>query len=298
MGIRVQPAELEIPGQDPFTNDLLDRREPVEVLTNLLRSIEGPCVLAVDGAWGAGKTTFLNILSRYLRNHNFPVIEFSAWETDFADDPFLALSQELNDELGKCAPESLQGQLEKVKDAVKEVLRRALPGTIRVATAGILDLAPLMEKEAGQALASYAQARLDSYLEARKSFGAFKKSLGELAAELARINSGLPLVVVIDELDRCRPSYAVELLETAKHLFTVDRVVFVLALNRSELAHSVRAVYGGGFDAQGYYICDGSSISTSSCLMQRGDPLWKPPLWRQGLTTIFQKNRSTTTMKL
>ena len=76
--------------------------------------------------------------------------------------------------------------------------------------------------------------------------------LEELAAELARANNDLPLVVVIDELDRCRPSYAVELLETAKHLFTVDHVVFVLALNRLELAHSICAVYGSGFDADGY----------------------------------------------
>ena len=139
-----------------------------------------------------------------------------------------------------------------MKKAAKEVLLRALPGTIRVATAGILDVSPFVEKEAGQALASYAQSKLDNYLEARKSLRAFKNMLEQLAAELARANNDLPLVVVIDELDRCRPSYAVELLETAKHLFTVDHIVFVLALNRLELAHSICAVYGIGFDAEGY----------------------------------------------
>ena len=95
MGIRVQPAAIEVPEQDPFENDLLEREEPAKVLTNLLGSIEGPCVLAVDGAWGVGKTTFLNILSGHLRRHDFRVVKFDAWETDFADDPFLALSQEL-----------------------------------------------------------------------------------------------------------------------------------------------------------------------------------------------------------
>ena len=60
------------------------------------------------------------------------------------------------------------------------------------------------------------------------------------------------MIVVIDELDRCRPSYAVELLEVAKHLFAVDHIVFVLAVNRSELAHSIKALYGGDFDAVGY----------------------------------------------
>ena len=57
---------------------------------------------------------------------------------------------------------------------------------------------------------------------------------------------------MIDELDRCRPSYAVELLEVAKHLFAVDHIIFVLAVNRGELAHSIRALYGEGFDSQGY----------------------------------------------
>ena len=253
MGIRVQPADIEISDQDPFKNDLLGRKEPVEVLTNLLRSIDGPCVLAVDGAWGAGKTTFLKILSRYLRNHGFRVIEFNAWETDFAGDPFVALSQELNDGLRQQHPSgSLPSRLDEMKSAAGEVLRRALPGTIRIATAGLLDLSPLLEKEAGQALASYAQARLDNYLAASKSLRTFTASLGHLASALADDNNGLPLVVVIDELDRCRPSYAVELLETAKHFFTVDRVVFVLAVNRSQLAHSIRAVYGSEFDALGY----------------------------------------------
>ena len=252
MGIRIQPGDIEIPEQDPFQNDLLGRKEPVQVLTNLLRSIEGPCVLAVDGAWGAGKTTFLNILSGHLRCNDFQVVKFNAWETDFSDDPFLALSQELTNGLRQSAPGSLQDRLGEVTKAAKEVLRRALPGTIRVATAGILDVGPLIEKETGQALASYAQSKLDNYLEARKSVLAFKQLLGELASELAKANDDLPLVVVIDELDRCRPSYAVELLETAKHFFTVDHVVFVLALNRTELAHSVRAVYGAGFDGDGY----------------------------------------------
>ena len=61
-----------------------------------------------------------------------------------------------------------------------------------------------------------------------------------------------PLVIGIDELDRCRPSYAIEMLELAKHLFAVDHVVFALAVNRSELAHSVKVLYGQDFDAARY----------------------------------------------
>lgn len=73
-----------------------------------------------------------------------------------------------------------------------------------------------------------------------------------MAAALSEANGNRPLMVMIDELDRCRPSYAVEFLEVAKHMFSVDRIVFVLAVNSDQLAHSVRALYGHDFDAEGY----------------------------------------------
>jgi hypothetical protein len=62
----------------------------------------------------------------------------------------------------------------------------------------------------------------------------------------------VPLVVVVDELDRCRPDYALALLEVVKHFFSVPNVHFVLGVNLEALAHSVRARYGSGIDAERY----------------------------------------------
>lgn len=252
MGIRIQPREIDVPEDDPFKNDLLGRKEPAEVLTHLVGSIEGPCVLAVDAAWGAGKTTFLKIWSQYLRNQGFPVVEFNAWETDHSGDPFVALSSELTEGLQEYKDEPLVQKIDETKKAAKEVFRRAVPGIIRVTTAGILDVSPLIEKELGQTLASYAKARLSEYQEAQKSVNTFRNVLQDMAGTLSEAHVNRPLIVVIDELDRCRPSYAVELLEVAKHLFSVENIVFVLAVNRSELGHSIKALYGSGFDAEGY----------------------------------------------
>ena len=204
MGFRIQPKEVEIPADEPFKNDLLERQEPAEVLTQVLRFVEGPCVLAVDAQWGAGKTTFLKMLARHLRNQEFPVVEFNAWDTDFTGDPFLALSEELTDGVREYTVGPLGDKIEKVKKAAKEVLRLAIPGFIRLATAGLVDLGPMMEKEVGHALAALAQKRLSEYLNAKTSLQTFKASLGELAAELAESKQGLPLIAIIDELDRCR----------------------------------------------------------------------------------------------
>ncbi|MCY4586949.1 MAG: P-loop NTPase fold protein [Bryobacterales bacterium] len=252
MGIRIQPKEIEVPQDDPFKYDLLERKEAVEVLTHLVGSLEGPCVLAVDAAWGAGKTTFLRIWQQYLRNQGFPVIEFNAWENDFSGDPLVALSTELTEGLNECRNGPLNKKIDETKRAAKEVLKRAVPGVIRLATAGMLDVNPLLEKELGQTLASYAEGRLTEYKDTKVAIDSFRAALKDMAVTLSQSSENRPLIVMIDELDRCRPSYAVELLEIAKHLFAVDRIVFVLAVNRSQLAHSIRAVYGSDFDAEGY----------------------------------------------
>ena len=252
MGIRIQPKEIEIPENDPFKNDLLGRKKPAKILTHIVGSIDGPCVLAIDAAWGTGKTTFLKIWSQHLRNEGFPVVEFNAWETDFTGDPFIALSGELMSGLRQDGTESLIDKIDAMKGAAKEIVRRAVPVVIKIATAGALDVSPMVEKEAGQALASYAEERLSSYRKEQESVQAFRSTLQDMAGTLSKSRDGRPLVVVIDELDRCRPSYAIELLEVAKHLFTVDHIVFALAVNRAELVHSIRALYGSEFDAQGY----------------------------------------------
>ena len=252
MGIRIQPLDIEVPEDNPFKHDRLNRQEAVHTLTHLVGKLDGPCAMAVDAPWGAGKTTFLRIWARHLRNEGFPVVEFNAWGTDFSEDPFVTLSSELADGLRDCGGEPLGGKIETFRKAATEVLRRTIPGLIRVGTAGILDISPMLEAEAGNALASYAGDRLTAYEETRNSVGRFTAVLQDAANTLSGECDGRPLILMIDELDRCRPSYAVELLEVAKHLFSVDGIVFVLAVNRDQLAHSVRALYGSDFDAEGY----------------------------------------------
>ena len=244
MGIRIQPREIDVPPNNPFENDCLGRQEPAEILTHLLGSLEGPCVLAIDAMWGNGKTTFLRMWAQHLRNQKFPVVEFNAWETDYAGDPFVALSSELTKGLREYEGPD-KGLTEKITNAATEVLQSVNPGLVQSAIASIsLPMA--------QTLASLAKERLSGYQAAQKSVKAFRGVLQNMAKTLSESHQDRPLVVMIDELDRCRPSYAVELLEVAKHLFAVDHIIFVLAVNRSELAHAIRALYGSGFDAEGY----------------------------------------------
>ena len=254
MGIRIQPLEIEIPADDPFKYDLLNRKEPISVLTHIIGSIEGPCVIAVDAPWGAGKTTFLKIWEQHLRNEEFPVVSFNAWETDFSDDPFIALSAAISHELGQYKEGSLGDSIKKFKTLACAVVKVTAPAVIKASTGSFVNVTPLMEllKKIPEAVASKSSDRLVAYEKAQELLSDLSIALQDVARDLAKSKNGLPLVIVIDELDRCRPSYAIELLEAAKHIFAADHVVFVLGVNRSELAHSVRALYGNKFDAIRY----------------------------------------------
>ncbi len=244
--MRIQPLEVEAPEGNPFANDLFKREEAAKILTDVINSITGPCVLSVDAPWGAGKTTFLRMWMQYLRNEKFPVVKFNAWKTDFTKVPFIALSSELTDRLQKYYPGEVPSEtIASLKKTGKKVLIQVFSDAIRYKTGGWINIDKI--------LSFFGKPQLSEYSKNRDLITDFRSTLEE-SAEALRKKRDKPLVVIIDELDRCRPSYAVEFLETAKHLFAVDNIVFVLAVNREQLAHSVRALYGNEFDAEKYLL--------------------------------------------
>ena len=252
MSIPIRPEEIEIPDDDPFRHDLLERKKPAEVLTGVVSSFRGPGVVAIDAAWGTGKTTFLRMWSRRLKNDGFTIVEFNAWDTDFAADPFLALSTELQGGLELCAPDIPSDAMEGIKKWSKKILRHGVPELVRLAVGSVPIVGAVSGKVTESIMDQFTESRVSSYTATKQAVSEFRSALGCAASAIFDSTSSKPLVVIIDELDRCRPTYAVELLETAKHVFSVDHVVFVLAINRTELVHSIRAVYGDSFDADTY----------------------------------------------
>jgi len=253
--IRIKPYDIEVPEENPFQHDALDRKEYVEILARLVKSVDGPGVFGIDGDWVHGKTTFLRVLQRYLANQDVPVVHFNAWETDYVSDPFTAIATELTDGLREKSAE-IDG---KAREAIDRGLQQAMavmkarwPAMLRALASQV----PMVGKELAEIVDGLADSfvgdRIAAYREAGKSVREFTGALEDMARNVSGDPEHPLLVVMIDELDRCRPTYAVELLEVAKHLFSVNGVVFVVAVNRAELAHSVQALYGSGFDAKGY----------------------------------------------
>lgn len=250
--MKLKNGSLEIPEDDIFQNDKLKRRHAVENLAVLLVNVSSPLVLSVNAPWGAGKTTFLKMLNAKLNSSAAKSIYFSAWETDFALDPLVAFLGEMNTGLSK----HIGSDLEKTKAwatakaAGLHILRRGIPVGVKVATAGLLDFEKVIEDEASKLSEALTKDVIDNYSKDKAAIGVFKSNVAKV---LKSSDGGREkLFIFVDELDRCRPTYAIELLERIKHLLDVEGLVFVLALDKTQLAHSVRAVYGADFDAAGY----------------------------------------------
>ena len=125
--------------------------------------------MAVDAEWGNGKTTFLNMWAQHLREKQFPIVKFNAWETDFSGDPFVALSKELTEGLKEYTNESTAQEFE---NRAQQIFQQTLPTLIQLGAATI----PVVGTGLGTVFASYAKDRMSSYQQAKESVPAFRKS--------------------------------------------------------------------------------------------------------------------------
>lgn len=253
---------IEIPDDNPFQNDVLNRKDNIEILTKFITSFEQSIVLCIDGGWGQGKTTFIRMWEKYLHQQSIPTIYFNAWESDYTDDALIALIGEIglsienlsgeNKEKGNDFLNTLKNKsIYLVKDAsAKDWL--AIGSAIgSFFTNGRIKADKIVEftNNLGACLA---KEQIEKYEKSKQILNEFKENLSKLAECYSPSNEMKPLIIFIDELDRCRPNFAIEVLEKAKHLFNVDNIIFVLAADKSQLAHSIRAVYGQGLDVNGY----------------------------------------------
>ena len=270
-----------------WEGDLFDRKTEATQLIAFIESIVGRPVLredksaytiAVDAKYGEGKTYFLKRLKEQL-SFNHPVAYVDAWADDLADEPLTALAATLEEALqpffeedevqrsvadfmaktGRvvkiasggllrrglgllltevAADELLDGATEEVRKAVKETAEKAIDDTVE----------DLQKTPPGKLM----QERVDEFKEGKAAIRAMKNSLGAVVKALDGVDHHPPIVIVIDELDRCRPTYAIKLLEEIKHLFDVPGLVFVFGTHGEQLGHSVTGAYGAGFDGRSY----------------------------------------------
>lgn len=245
---------IAVPLDDPFRFDALNRKPSVEALSSLIEKLSGPFVLAIDSPWGTGKTTFVQFLMAVLSKKEFKCLYFNAWETDFSSDPMVAFLGELGDLVTKNA-ESKSGiakHFQSAKKIATLLATKAIPVAGKIATAGVLDLESFSEKAIANYVSSTLSDAVDEYTAQRDLIKQFRTSLSGAMEKLTEDGQRKQVVIFVDELDRCRPTYAVELLERIKHLFDIENIIFVVSLDKQQLHVSLSAVYGDGINSDEY----------------------------------------------
>ena len=268
----METQTLENPTFD--TQDEFKRKPIAENIIRLLTSDIDLSPMVIDGGWGTGKTEFCQKLIRLMQQQHpdYQPVYIDAFRSDHSGEPLLALLAEI---IKACTPEDTGEQpSEQRKEMMKKVAKAAgfVMKTVAKAAVGHVlkqntdDLAEGLQQimndgqdadslaetvtDAAATIASHTidatvEALLKEQIEAEKNLETLKACLKELAADK-------PIILFIDELDRCRPDYAVDMLEVIKHVFDVENVKVVLVTNTKQLHAAINHRYGMEVDAQKY----------------------------------------------
>ncbi|WP_417394000.1 KAP family P-loop NTPase fold protein [Gimesia chilikensis] len=240
-----------------FDEDLLELSEFADRLEKFIEVeqnfVQGSLVLALNSKFGFGKTTFLNMWKNKLDRSDDDgkplVISLSAWESDYFGDPLFAIISSLVDSL-----EDHQQSADSLINAAKDFgwFAAALSGQVARKFTGIdpVEAGELAEKKKEQREGSKSlPADAFSIFQGRKeAMIRLKQSIKDFVSD-----SGVRVLFLVDELDRCRPDYAISYLETIKHIFDVHGAVFILAADREQLENSAKTAFGPDLDFEEYY---------------------------------------------
>lgn len=251
----------------------LKRKQFGEFISSYLRS-SSKLVLNLNGKWGTGKTHFLKRMYVDLAQHSHPVIYIDAWESDFSSNPLSVIASELVQQLSIIdgLNKEQRGAIERLSSNLGTALKYSQPlitayslMTGEVPDPAVVTLAKA-SKEASESASSLSTETIDissekllekikdshfSQINAMRDIKSQLVFIAELLQVLDELN--LPVVVLVDELDRCRPSYAVEFLEVIKHFFETEHFVFVCASDTNQLEESIKTIYGANFSS-GVYL--------------------------------------------
>lgn len=233
--MKLRPENIQVDQAEPFNNDLLNRKQIAENLSKVVQNTEGGFTLSINAPWGYGKTTFVKMWEASLQNEGYKTIYFNAWESDFVTDPMMALIDGLrNTTFDQDFAFEQRTQLSATVNTIIGITR-AIPVVKIIGDIGkvvkdgvdqcIEDTNDFQKTQSLQSLVAEFKERLTNYAKA--------------------VSEDKPLIIFVDELDRCRPDYAVQMLERIKHFFEVENIIFVLSIDKGVLCKSIKAIYGG-----------------------------------------------------
>lgn len=242
------------------------RNTEIKDFIEALELIEGNMFISLDARWGEGKTFYVRQIEKTLEyqtmknfstddtqdeldkmklyftgttleeidlKHSYLPVYYNAWLYDNHGDPLMSLLYVIVKKCGIWIDSKLtKDKTEKLKDLIKSV--QVSLGMFSIGGDKVID--SFIEKDI------FKDIQLAEDIRQK-----VKEIFNEIIEEQTQ-----KLVIFIDELDRCKPSYALEMLERIKHYFDDDRIIFIVSVNKEQLIHTISNYYGNGFDSTGY----------------------------------------------
>lgn len=239
---------------DSIKRNVCGRNKDLAYLIKIINyAIHNNGIIALDGEWGSGKTYLIrqlellwkrndNLLSneaitsddmKNLRNRLVPFY-YNAWENDYSTDASQSLLMALS--------ESLLENKNIIEKSERKLMQSVdIKSFIENKTSGLINL---NNTESGKKVSEYAP----EVNRAKK----LRKIISEMIDEKLQLKDDCKILFIIDDLDRCKPSYAINVIEAIKNCFNNDSIVFLVATNFSELGNIVKGYYGGFIDGHRY----------------------------------------------
>ena len=239
--MKIKHHEIIPKPDNPFAECKLEREPYARVLTDIVSTYADGFVLAINNEWGTGKTTFVKMWQQHLKNEGFQTIYFNTWENDFDGNPLVAIMSELKSLTNPTNTEAFKSIVEKGAVLIKNIVPALAKSLVKKYVVDIDDISTETIENVTKGTTEILEQEIKEYSKKKKTITEFRKDLENF---IKKTDNEKPLIFIIDELDRCRPDYAVEVLEQMKHFFSVPGIVFVLSIDKNHLSSAIKGFYG------------------------------------------------------
>lgn len=224
---------------EAFEKDEFQIEAYIEGLAEFIEECETPMTIAVQGDWGCGKTSMMNMVRQYLKKSDRIMdVWFNTWQfSQFNMDDKLVITflQHLIKKLTEQLPEDSK-EKKAISSKLKPIMKTIAVGMTKHFVGS--DIGEIVD-----GVLDEAEKKENKVVDLADEIVELKISFQELIQKVADTN-GKRVVVFIDDLDRLQPVRAVELLEVLKLFLDCDNCVFVMAIDTSVVFQGIREKYG------------------------------------------------------
>lgn len=229
--------------------DVLDREAFVKQIVDLamvLSEKRKNCCFAIEGEWGSGKSFVLENIQECLQleqseetgTDRFFIVRYDCWKYDYYEEPIVAIISVLRDQIDQyinlLTDDAKRVLLETVKNTITKIVVEAIKAKTGIDMDGVGEVP-------------------EGDVKIYDKYFSFQKVVKKVQNQIEKISQTQTVVIMVDELDRCLPLYAIKVLERIHHVFNeIENVVVIVAMEKKQISNSLHQIYGDEMDVDRY----------------------------------------------